>query len=423
MSGKYIRYILFAVLGIAILHFIASSSLPRPSIPAALTKTNPKQNESPPTQPGNVGPQATTAGGVTKMQTVSLSQPTEAALPPTGNTTSGPKSDRESGKSDRVSATFVSLVRDSDLWEMVKSIRQVEDRFNRNYHYDWVFLNDGDFSENFKTVTSALVSGKAYYGKIPEEHWSFPEWIDQNKAAEARKEMEEKKVIYGGSISYRHMCRYESGFFFRHELMLNYDYYWRVEPSVKYFCDIDFDAFKFMKDNKKKYSFVLSLHEYRETVATLWDSVKKFMEKHPEHIVQGNNLEFVSEDGGKTYNMCHFWSNFEIGDLNWLRSKAYLDYFDVLDKDGGFFYERWGDAPVHSIAASILLKKEEVHFFDQIGYYHVPFTHCPTGEQRRTEWKCACNPGDNFDWKGHSCTTRFFDLLKLQKPEGYENET
>jgi hypothetical protein len=36
--------------------------------------------------------------------------------------------------------------------------------------------------------------------------------------------------------------------------------------------------------------------------------------------------------------------DFEIGSLEWLRSDAYIDYFTSLDKDGGFFYERWGDA-------------------------------------------------------------------------------
>jgi alpha 1,2-mannosyltransferase len=97
------------------------------------------------------------------------------------------------------------------------------------------------------------------------------------------------------------------------------------------------------------------------------------------------------------------WSNFEIGSLKWLRSKAYTDYFNSLDQDGGFFYERWGDAPVHSIAASIMLKPEEIHFFNDISYYHVPFTHCPTGEKLRTELRCHCNPKDNFDWKGYSC--------------------
>lgn len=133
------------------------------------------------------------------------------------------------------------------------------------------------------------------------------------------------------------------------------------------------------------------------------------------------------------------WSNFEIGNLNWLRSKAYTDYFEQLDQDGGFFYERWGDAPVHSIAAGLLLKKEEIHFFNDIAYYHVPFTHCPTGEQTRLDLKCHCNPKDNFDWKGYSCksfysflhvdivlriagTSRFFDINKMEKPEGYESQ-
>jgi alpha 1,2-mannosyltransferase len=98
------------------------------------------------------------------------------------------------------------------------------------------------------------------------------------------------------------------------------------------------------------------------------------------------------------------WSNFEIVNLNWLRSPAYIDYFDHLDKAGGFFYERWGDAPVHSIAAALLLKQDEIHFFNEIGYYHVPFSHCPTGDKIKEELKCYCNPKENFDWKGYSCT-------------------
>ena len=57
-----------------------------------------------------------------------------------------------------------------------------------------MFLNDAEFDETFKRVTTALVSGKTKYGKIPKEHWSFPEWIDVDKAAKVREEMREKKV-------------------------------------------------------------------------------------------------------------------------------------------------------------------------------------------------------------------------------------
>ncbi|KAF3012568.1 alpha 1,2-mannosyltransferase 2.4.1 [Neopestalotiopsis sp. 37M] len=265
---------------------------------------------------------------------------------------------------DRINATFVSLARSSDVWEIAKSIRQVEDRFNKRYNYDWVFLNDQPFDETFKQVTRALVSGKVQYGTIPREHWSYPEWIDQERAKKAREDMQSQGVIYGGSESYRHMCRFESGFFFRHPLLQQYDYYWRVEPSVDFYCDISFDPFRFIKERGIKYSFVISLYEYIETIASLWDTVLKFKESFPQHIARNNTLDFLSDDGGSTYNKCHFWSNFEIADLNFFRSQAYLDYFEFLDKAGGFFYERWGDAPVDSIAAALFLNKSEILIVD-----------------------------------------------------------
>lgn len=209
---------------------------------------------------------------------------------------------------ERANATFVTLARNSDVWEIARSIRQVEDRFNRKFNYDWVFLNDEEFDETFKKVTRALVSGRAKYGKIPTEHWSFPSWIDQDKAAKTREDMKEKKIIYGDSISYRHMCRYESGFFFRHPLMLDYEWYWRVEPSIELYCDVDYDPFKFMIENKKKYSFTISLYEYGETITTLWQTTKDFIKKNPKYVAKGNSMKFLSDNGGKDYNNCHFVS-------------------------------------------------------------------------------------------------------------------
>ncbi|KAJ5218631.1 uncharacterized protein N7498_000730 [Penicillium cinerascens] len=378
-SARYTRYLVVALVGLTFFYFISRSSLQIPST-ASFPNPSPSYEDF-------------------KAQKLQSS----------GN-----------NSSERVNATFVTLARNSDIWEIAKSIRTVEDRFNRNYNYDWVFLNDADFDDDFKKLTTSLVSGTTHYGRIPKAHWSYPEWIDEDKAKEARDEMDRKKIIYGGSESYRHMCRYESGFFFRHPLMLNYEYYWRVEPSIELFCDIGTDPFRFMKENDKKYSFVISLYEYYETIPTLWDSVKKFMSNHPEHIPKGNAMDFISEDGGESYNKCHFWSNFEIGSLEWLRSKEYIDYFSSLDQDGGFFYERWGDAPVHSIAAAILLKKEQIHFFNEIAYYHVPFTHCPTDEQTRLDLRCHCQPDENFDWKGYSCTNRWFKVNDMEKPYGWD---
>lgn len=117
-------------------------------------------------------------------------------------------------------------------------------------------------------------------------------------------------------------------------------------------------------------------------------------------------MDFISNDGGETYNRwvypfpswvlsltaglarLHFWSNFEIARLDFWRSPAYRAYFDYLDQAGGFFYERWGDAPVHSIAVALFMRPDEVEFFQDIGYRHEPFQHCPKGLAD----KCACDP-------------------------------
>ncbi|KAL8949646.1 MAG: hypothetical protein Q9222_004271 [Ikaeria aurantiellina] len=428
-SARIVRYILFAFFGVMVLYFMSSSSIPRPPLPTtSLPTTSLPTTSNTPVIPGKgleaqIPPQKP-AGDVKAPSPMTVEKvaekPTDASSPAaSAPALTSPKQSEDSTTSltdtaantsgERMNATFVTLARNSDLWEIVKSIRQVEDRFNRNYHYDWVFLNDKPFDATFKAVTTSLISGKTHYGEIAKEHWSFPDFIDQDKARKVREDMAQRKIIYGDSVSYRHMCRFESGFFFLHPLMKQFEWYWRVEPSIELYCDVGYDTFKYMRDHGKKYSFVLSLYEYVETIPTLWDSVKTFMKEHPEHIVEDNGMEFLSNDNGETYNHCHFWSNFEIGNLDWLRSQAYTDYFDRLDKDGGFFYERWGDAPVHSIAAGLLLKKDEIHFFNDIAYYHVPFTHCPTGDQYRLDHKCHC-------------TSRFFEMNKMEKPEGFQDQ-
>ena len=58
---------------------------------------------------------------------------------------------------------------------------------------------------------SVLTRAKIEFGQIPHDNWFQPSWIDENKASEGRKQMVDEGVIYGGSVSYRNMCRFNSG--------------------------------------------------------------------------------------------------------------------------------------------------------------------------------------------------------------------
>ncbi|OQE72436.1 hypothetical protein PENNAL_c0096G00677 [Penicillium nalgiovense] len=86
---------------------------------------------------------------------------------------------------------------------------------------------------------------------------------------------------------------------------------------------------------------------------------------------------------GESYNLCHFWSNFEIARLDWYQSKECQEFFEMMERSGGFWMERWGDAPIHSLAAGILLSPDDVHYFRDIGYRHTTIQHCPANAPAR----------------------------------------
>ncbi|KNC69729.1 hypothetical protein SARC_17757, partial [Sphaeroforma arctica JP610] len=52
-------------------------------------------------------------------------------------------------------------------------------------------------------------------------------------------------------------------------------------------------------------------------------------------------------------------------------------FFNYLDQSGGFFYERWGDAVIHSLGVGLFADKSKVRWMEEIGYSHNPFTYCP----------------------------------------------
>ncbi|PWA00539.1 hypothetical protein BB558_003409 [Smittium angustum] len=291
-------------------------------------------------------------------------------------------------KEKNLKAAIVGLVRNSDMYSITESIRQLDDRFNKNFNYPIILLNDEPFTEEFKHKVQTVTKANITFGLVEGESWGYPPWVDQEKAKEER---ETAKYMYAKSESYRFMCRFQSGFIFNHPLLKDLDYYWRIEPDVKYFCDIEYDPFKYMRDNKLMYGWVIAFNELMDTVRTLWDKTVDFMEEFPQHIPENNFLEYVKNKRG--YNGCHFWSNFEIVDLRLYRSQAYTDYFNFLDSTGGFFYERWGDAPIHSIAAAMFLRKDQIHFFEDIGYSHPGAGHCP--KDSAIKGACHCNPAKN----------------------------
>jgi len=292
---------------------------------------------------------------------------------------------------DRANAAFVVLARNKELDGVVESLKSVERHFNRWFHYPYVFLNDGEFNSTFKETVLNYTSSTVEFGRIGPEHWGYPDWVDDSVAKEGIAQQGDQAIMYGGMESYHHMCRFYSGFFYKHELLQKYDWYWRVEPEIKYFCDITYDPFLWMARANKTYGFTIAVKELKETVPNIFRYASAYKRTHnltsqglwemfvepkaglnqdgspkagkpaelpkadpkydkkkplPEEVKRsepgGDKLPPIHPESmeGEIYNMCHFWSNFEIARLDFFRSKEYEDFFQMMDRSGGFWMER-----------------------------------------------------------------------------------
>lgn len=105
---------------------------------------------------------------------------------------------------------------------------------------------------------------------------------------------------------------------------------------------------------------------------------------------------------------CMISNNYMVFSLDFLRSKKYNAYFDALDASGGFFYERWGDAFPQTVAAALLLHRDQIHFdYELQGYSHGTATRCPSDIEQYADLKCTCDPFSPFG--------KFVTLLLLHK--------
>ncbi|ODV80386.1 glycosyltransferase family 15 protein [Suhomyces tanzawaensis NRRL Y-17324] len=321
------------------------------------------------------------------------------------------------GTYEHANATIVALVRNSEAIGIGRTIRKFERSFNGKFKYPYTFINDEPFSDKFKKKMQSYSDAPMEFITIPRELWDRPESIDAKKQDELMQIMEDHDVGYAKMLSYHNMCRFYLGNFYLLPELQKYRYYWRIEPNVDFYTDIKYDVFKYMEAKKRIYGFTINLYDIDRSVETLWPETLKFLNK-------GDNYKYVNKNGAfqwllddlqnprnaKTangYSTCHFWSNFEIGDMNFFRSEAYMEWFKHLDSTGKFYYERWGDAPVHSIGLALFADKKDIHWFRDIGYSHDPYLNCPHSDDTS-----GCKTGLLGQWEhllDQNCMANWID--------------
>ena len=214
-------------------------------------------------------------------------------------------------------AAYVTMTKGDagSLANLRLTIRQLEDSVNHQRHYPYIIFSNEALSTEFKTLARSLSSGDmAFYDKLDSSYYGYGPSTNLTKAAEARERMN-GSVLFGESEDYRFASRFMAGTIFRHPALQELDYYWRFETGTEYMCPLTFDPFQYMYDHGKKLSFSIALYEYGDTIPTLFETIMSFAARHPDWVqstASKNSIWPFVLDDKQTFNMCHFWSNFQV---------------------------------------------------------------------------------------------------------------
>jgi mannosyltransferase len=297
-------------------------------------------------------------------------------------------------QSRRPNGVIYILLKPSRIAEATVALRNVEDRFNRRLKYPYVlFMGEDEFgaiTDEVRDKVSWITEGRATFAAISNEAWGVPPSLDMSLVNDSVRNI-------GFTLGYRSMCRYYSGWFWRHPALLKYDWLWRLDTDIVFHCDVPYDPIEHMISKKALYGFVQISLDATWVQPTLASNVSSFLAENAHIVPKDANLGFVwdgaaaiqkamaGEAGSDEWTKECMYNNFEISHRSVWESEIYTKFFNFLDRTGGFFYERWGDSPVHSFGLAMSLRKDQVTHFSDLGYQHQGWPYeCPEID------RCVC---------------------------------
>jgi alpha 1,2-mannosyltransferase len=260
---------------------------------------------------------------------------------------------------DRPRGAIVYLSRSTadDLHDLRRSLWNLDRFFNRRHGYPVVIFHE-DFSPALMAEIRRWTSSTLEFAVVD---FRLPEFVNPADVP--------PRILGRFPIGYRHMCRFFAGMVYRHPAMQQYDWYWRFDTDSFLRCSVGYDPFEAMERGQHLYGYITLLKERPEVVQGLWETSRRYATENGLDLARLGSL--TDERGG--YNLLYYYNNFEIVDLRFFRSPTYLRFFDYLDRTGGIYQFRWGDAPIRTIAVALLVPPAQVRRFDDIGYSHAGY--------------------------------------------------
>ena len=232
-------------------------------------------------------------------------------------------------------------------------IENLDQRFNNYYNYPVVvFYEKEQVNESEVAQLRKMTKSPTFFQPI---QFTIPPFINTSTPLERCTEHN------SSGIGYKHMCRFQAKTIYEHPIMVTkeLEYVWRLDDDSFLTRNVTLDPFRLMKGRKIRYGHIFAHTDNKCWIVGLWKAAEDFWNR------LGVSKKRELPEG------FYYYNNFELSALSLWRSAEYKQYIEHIDRLGGIYYHRWGDATIKTLAISRLLNDDELlDFREFIGYSH-----------------------------------------------------
>lgn len=170
--------------------------------------------------------------------------------------------------------------------------------------------------------------------------------------------------------SYFAMCRFFTLMLSTHPLLTLFNYYWRLDSHSYVFAPQPIeDPFELMQRRQIQYAFIMTNEEGEPYVTGLWKLFHDFLDRHCLKPSAGLRQTQTSWFGRYSFDI--IFTNFAIANVSlWRENPMIQAWLQLVDRHGGIYRHRWGDAPIHTLALTQFLAREQIARLRYFGYFH-----------------------------------------------------
>lgn len=260
--------------------------------------------------------------------------------------------------------------------------RNVYEHFNKQYNYPFVVLSESsEIATKLRAAINDLGQNASLLGQVfaydISRFWNVPDFIlarhsnsMQTFVEDAYRSIERSGCGYPASLNYWLMCRFQAKGITEIPFVQNFEYIWRLDRDSALCGELPYDIFSFMKENDYWQGYV-AVDTYDQCAQKLTEHVKSFVTEHNIIPAQG----FASIADARTN---YIYNNFEIFKVDFYLSQEYQLFMNYTEHSGGFFYYRWGDAPVRTQASRLFMHPLRMKHFKprEVYYQHQYIKRC-----------------------------------------------